>query len=151
MVDTGFSVPEADTADWPSRWRSIRRAARPKAARVSAPPANDFGGAGAVSTARDYALFAQMLANGGELDGARILSPTTVRLMASDHRAGDPGAGDPGRAAARHGRLTFGLGFAVREDQGVAAVPGSAGEFMWAGLWRAPTSGSIRSRSWSAS
>ena len=135
MVDTGFSVPQADAA----------RLAEPLATDpatgaanalidVSAPPANDSGGAGAVSTASDYALFAQMLLDGGELDGARILSPTTVRLMASDHLGpkiaapltpGDLLLGTPG--------YTFGLGFAVREADGVAAVPGSKGEFMWAG------------------
>ena len=48
---------------------------------VSRPLGNASGGAGAVSTATDYLRFAQMLANGGQLDGARILAPATVRLM----------------------------------------------------------------------
>jgi CubicO group peptidase (beta-lactamase class C family) len=75
-----------------------------------------------------------MLANGGELDGARVLSPTTIKLMASDH------LGPYIRPVVEPGELllgvkgyTFGLGFAVRKEQGLAGVPGSPGEFMWAG------------------
>ena len=52
---------------------------------VSSVPNNDSGGAGGVSTAADYLRFAQMMANGGQLDGKRILSRTTVELMTSDH------------------------------------------------------------------
>jgi CubicO group peptidase (beta-lactamase class C family) len=52
---------------------------------VSKEPKNDSGGAGAVSTAADYLRFSQMLLNGGQLDGTRILSRTTVALMTSDH------------------------------------------------------------------
>jgi CubicO group peptidase (beta-lactamase class C family) len=135
MVDTGFSVAEADMA----------RLAEPLATDpatgganrlidVSAPPVNDSGGAGAVSTAGDYALFAQMLLNGGELNGARILSPTTVRLMASDHLGSRIEAPvTPGELLLGTPGYTFGLGFAVREAPGIAAIPGSEGEFMWAG------------------
>ena len=52
---------------------------------VSAAPANDSGGAGGVSTAADYLRFSQMLLNGGQLDGVRVLSRSTVALMTSDH------------------------------------------------------------------
>jgi CubicO group peptidase (beta-lactamase class C family) len=135
MVDTGFSVPEADMA----------RLAEPLATDpatgnsnelidVSTQPANDSGGAGAVSTASDYSLFAQMLLSGGQLDGARILSPTTVRLMASDHLGSRIAApATPGELLLGTPGYTFGLGFAVREEPGIAAIPGSEGEFMWAG------------------
>ena len=54
---------------------------------VSAEPMNDSGGAGALSTATDYLRFAQMLLNGGELDGVRVLSRSTIKLMTSDPRA----------------------------------------------------------------
>jgi hypothetical protein len=92
-----------------------------------------------------------MLANGGELDGVRILSPTTVGLMASDHLGSRIEAPvTPGELLLGTPGYTFGLGFAVREGDGVAAVPGSEGEFMWAG-YAVPTSGSIRRRSRSAS
>ena len=135
MEDSGFHVPE----------NALSRLAEPFAVDpgmgepielmdVSQRPANDSGGAGAVSTASDYLRFAQMLLDGGELDGTRILSPTTIRLMTSDH-LGDAinyGVG-PGPLLIGTPGYTFGLGFGVREEQGIAAVPGSAGEFMWAG------------------
>jgi CubicO group peptidase (beta-lactamase class C family) len=101
---------------------------------VSAPPGNDSAGAGAVSTASDYLRFAQMLANGGQLDGERILSRTSVQLMASDHlgtRIAAPFT--PGELLLGTPGFTMGLMFAVRQGNGVAGVPGSAGEFMWAG------------------
>jgi CubicO group peptidase (beta-lactamase class C family) len=135
MQDTGFWVPGA----------KMDRVAQPlavdfasgqpiKVIDVSKEPKNDSGGAGGVSTAADYLRFAQMLLNGGQLDGTRVLSRTTVALMTSDHlgtRIAAPVTpselllGTPG--------YTFGLGFAVRQGAGVAGVPGSAGEFMWAG------------------
>ena len=135
MQDTGFWVPGA----------KMDRVAQPlavdfasgqpiKVIDVSKEPKNDSGGAGGVSTAADYLRFAQMLLNGGQLDGTRVLSCTTVALMTSDHlgtRIAAPVTpselllGTPG--------YTFGLGFAVRQGAGVAGVPGSAGEFMWAG------------------
>ena len=75
-----------------------------------------------------------MLLNGGELDGARILSPTTVNLMASDHLGSRIEAPvTPGELLLGTPGYTFGLGFAVREEPGIAAIPGSEGEFMWAG------------------
>lgn len=101
---------------------------------VSSQPENDSGGAGGVGSAGDYLRFSQMLLNGGELDGVRILSPTTVRLMASDHlgeRVETPV--QPGELLMGVPGYTFGLGFMVREQAGIAGVPGSEGEFMWAG------------------
>ncbi|MFH1044729.1 MAG: serine hydrolase domain-containing protein [Pseudomonadota bacterium] len=102
---------------------------------VSAPPKNDSGGAGGVASASDYLRFSQMLLNGGSLDGVRVLSPTTVRLMASDH-LGDRKSGllNPGALLLGTGEgYSFGLGFLVRTHQGLAGVHGSVGEFMWAG------------------
>jgi len=101
---------------------------------VSKEPGNDSGGAGGVGTAGDYLRFSQMLANGGVLDGQRVLSRTTVRLMTSDHLgsrialAPTPGGGVLGAST-----YTFGLGFAVRPSDGIAPVPGSAGDFNWGG------------------
>jgi len=101
---------------------------------VSKEPANDSAGAGGVGTASDYLRFSQMLANGGVLDGQRILSRTTVRLMTSDHLgsriaiAPTPGGGVLGAST-----YTFGLGFAVRPSDGIAPVPGTAGDFNWGG------------------
>ena len=101
---------------------------------VSTPPKNASGGAGGVSTAGDYLRFCQAMLNGGQLDGARVLSRTTVQLMTSDHlgtRINTPLT--PGELLLGTPGYTFGLGFAVRQGNGVAGVPGSAGEFMWAG------------------
>jgi CubicO group peptidase (beta-lactamase class C family) len=98
------------------------------------------GGGGAVSTAADYARFCQMLLNGGELDGSRLLAPKTVALMASDHLPPDCGYGDTARS--RFGALApvpemgygFGLGFAVRTAAGRCPLPGSVGEYFWGGV-----------------
>jgi CubicO group peptidase (beta-lactamase class C family) len=87
-----------------------------------------------VSTAADYLRFSQMLLNGGQLDGVRVLSRSSVALMASDHlgtRIAAPFT--PGELLLGTPGYTFGLGFAVRQGAGIAALPGSAGEFMWGG------------------
>lgn len=92
---------------------------------VDGPRASFSGGAGLLSTAQDYARFLQMMLNNGELEGARILSPSSVALMTENH-VGDlfpaPGQG-------------FGLGFAIRGDVGAGGVPGSVGEFGWGGAY----------------
>jgi CubicO group peptidase (beta-lactamase class C family) len=101
---------------------------------VSKQPGNDSGGAGGLATAGDYLRFAQMLGNGGVLDGHRVLSRTTVRLMTSDQLgsritvAPTPGGGVLGAST-----YTFGLGFAVRPGDGLAPVPGTTGDFYWGG------------------
>jgi CubicO group peptidase (beta-lactamase class C family) len=135
MHDTGFWVPGAKMGRVAQPLAVDFASGQPiKVIDVSKEPKNDSGGAGGVSTAADYLRFAQMLLNGGQLDGTRVLSRTTVALMTSDHlgtRIAAPVTpselllGTPG--------YTFGLGFAVRQGAGVAGVPGSAGEFMWAG------------------
>jgi CubicO group peptidase (beta-lactamase class C family) len=75
-----------------------------------------------------------MLANGGQLDGVRVMTRPTIALMTSDSlgtRIAAPTT--PGELLLGTPGYTFGLGFAVRQGAGVAGVPGSAGEFMWAG------------------
>ena len=87
-----------------------------------------------VSTAMDYARFCQALLGGGRLEGARILSRTTVSLMTSDHLGPIAAAGpSPTEGFLGTPGYTFGLGFAVRRDAGVAAVHGSAGDYTWGG------------------
>lgn len=83
-----------------------------------------------VSTALDYAKFLQMLQNGGALDGHRILSPKTVAFMTSDH-LGQIGPG-PTRYIPGPG-YGFGIGFAVRLQEGVGADEGSPGDYFWQG------------------
>jgi CubicO group peptidase (beta-lactamase class C family) len=74
------------------------------------------------------------LQNGGELGGVRLLAPNTVRYMTADHLGGI-GVHRAGRSgellASGHG---FGLGFAVRLEEGVAANPGSKGLYFWGGI-----------------
>ncbi len=135
MVDTGFYIPSRTWIGSLSRCRSTRRPGAPiKLHDVSAPPANDSGGAGGVSTAVDYLRFAQMMLNGGWLDDAQILSRTTVSLMTSDHLGPQMARTmQPSELLIGTQGYTFGLGFAVRQEPGIAAVPGSQGEYMWGG------------------
>jgi CubicO group peptidase (beta-lactamase class C family) len=130
MTDTAFSVAPA----------SHGRIAEPHAIDpdtkqpvqlldVRSKPKLLAGGAGLVSTASDYARFAQMLANGGTLDGARVISSQSVKWMTSDHTGGVRGPGyAPGPGYA------FGLGVAVRQEQGQSVIPGNAGDFHWGGF-----------------
>jgi CubicO group peptidase (beta-lactamase class C family) len=81
------------------------------------------GGGGLVSTASDYARFAQMLLNGGELDGVRLLSPKSVELMTANHVGGlDVDFG-------------FGLGFGVVRDERDLKELGSVGRYGWGGFF----------------
>jgi CubicO group peptidase (beta-lactamase class C family) len=96
---------------------------------VTVPQKNDAGGAGSIGTASDYARFLQMMLNGGQLDGTRLLSRTTVNYMTADHLGN---AGTSGSVALLPG-MGFGLGFAVRRETGLFEVTGNAGEYYWAG------------------
>jgi len=93
------------------------------------------GGGGAVSTAGDYLRFTQMLLNGGELDGVRILSRKTVAYMMSDHLGAVRAVSLQRGAAYLPGPgYGFGLGFAVRTETGEATTPGTVGDANWGGL-----------------
>jgi CubicO group peptidase (beta-lactamase class C family) len=92
---------------------------------LEGPRASFSGGAGLLSTAGDYARFLQMLLNGGDLYGVRILSPKTVELMTVNHVGellGAPGGG-------------FGLGLSVLSDLGARGTLGSPGELGWGGAY----------------
>ena len=94
----------------------------------------ECGGACSVGTVSDYLRFGQMLMNGGELNGQRILSPSMVQLMTSNHLTKDivnrVANIEPHRAG-----YGFGLGVAVRVEPGLAAVPGNVGEYSWNGAY----------------
>jgi CubicO group peptidase (beta-lactamase class C family) len=95
-------------------------------------PEWESGGGGLVTTTTDYARFAQMLLNGGKLDGKRYLRPETYRLMTSDHIG--PGSGvDRDYFYFPGDGFGFGYGLAVRTDPGNAKPPpaGSIGELKW--------------------
>lgn len=92
---------------------------------VEGPRKSFSGGAGLLSSVADYGAFLQMLLNGGELHGHRILGRKSVELMTTSHLgqvAFAPGQG-------------FGLGFYVVEDVGARGLPGSVGEFGWGGAY----------------
>jgi CubicO group peptidase (beta-lactamase class C family) len=102
-------------------------------------PALPSGGGGMVSTAEDYYRFAQMLANGGELDGKRILAPASVTLMTSNHLAPNLLTGEYG-IGLQQMRPGFGYGYncAVEFDPQAANLPDGKGTFLWdgaAGTW----------------
>lgn len=132
MEDTTFQVEGDETArladafdDDPqkeSQWQWVR---------VEEDPGERYrlGGAALVTTAEDYFRFAQMVLNGGELDGERLLSPETVEHMLSDHIVGLEGDPLPTTGPG----YGFGLGWGVRKQEGVGYSPGSVGDAMWAG------------------
>lgn len=101
-------------------------------ASIDKPTTFDCGGACAFGTMGDYIRFGQMLLDGGSLDGKQILSPAFVALMTSNHL----GPNIQNRVANvephRYG-YGYGLGVAVRLQPGLAAVPGSVGEYSWNG------------------
>jgi CubicO group peptidase (beta-lactamase class C family) len=131
MTDTAFSVPTsrqnaiAEALPSDSKVVGIQPLSNPRR-----PATWEAGGQGMVSTALDYAKFTQMLLNGGVLDGHRILGSATVAYMTSDH-LGQIGPGPTGYIPGPANG--FGLGFAVRRQQGVGASDGSAGDYYWGG------------------
>ncbi len=134
MNDTHFYLPTADRDRLATVYSAtsvgIERAPNPghmvgQGAYVDGPRESFSGGAGFLSTAPDYARFLQMMLNGGELDGVRILTPKTVELMTTDHLRGIPFRAGQG----------FGLGFSVVTDLGARGIPGSVGEYGWGGAY----------------
>ncbi|MFO1159717.1 MAG: serine hydrolase domain-containing protein [Reyranellaceae bacterium] len=124
MADSGFQVPTDKLA------RAAQPGPRPNGQPMTPRFAvNDgakyqSGGGGLTSTMEDYLRFTAMLANQGEFAGKRLLGKQTVAFMTSDHTGARPGR-PPG--------LGFGLGFEVRTRTGDSALPGSVGEYGWAG------------------
>jgi CubicO group peptidase (beta-lactamase class C family) len=127
MVDTGFSVP----AEKHARVVSVyTRSPEKRLVRLPPDPLNPrylSAGGGLFSTAADYLRFCQMLLNGGELDGRRILSRKTVELMTARHVETIPIPFLPGHS--------FGLGVAVRKADGDAGLIGSPGAYGWNGAY----------------
>ncbi len=96
------------------------------------------GGGGLISTAMDYLKYAEMMRNGGELDGVRILGEKTVNYMAKNHLTASITASGTGESPVsilgqRDMGAGFGLGFGVVTDTVKAGVVGSNGEFNWGG------------------
>jgi CubicO group peptidase (beta-lactamase class C family) len=131
MVDSGFSVPEdklarlvaVPGAQPPSLWEGD----------VTKRQAFFSGGGGMVSTVPDFLRFCQMMLNGGELDGVRILKPETVRLMTTNSLP--PDIHMAGHEAGPAFGTGWGLGFAIRTDPDFSLIPGAVGSFNWQGSW----------------
>jgi CubicO group peptidase (beta-lactamase class C family) len=146
MRDAGFFVPP----DKRDRFTTLYRtgpdgalladiSASRRSGDYDVQPTMPSGGGGMVSTAEDYYRFATMLLNGGELDGKRILSPSTVRLMTSNHVPAELLTGKYG-IGAQVMRPGFGYGYngAVIFDPPEANLPDGKGEYFWdgaAGTW----------------
>jgi CubicO group peptidase (beta-lactamase class C family) len=143
MKDTAFFVPEEKLSRlatiYTSNEKNPELTAMPRDVNVSKVPGCPSGGGGLYSTAGDYLRFAQMLLNGGEFNGTRILSPSTINLMRGNHLSqnlmtGKFGIGfyfmKPG--------LGFGYDFAVFEDPIKAGSTVGKGSYLWdgvAGTW----------------
>ena len=137
MTDTDFVVPAAKTARFTTgyaagRGGSLRMVDSPVEGTYNRTPALLSGGGGLVSTAADYVRFAQMLLNGGELDGVRLLRPETVELMRTNRLADD--LIPISIATWRADGYGFGLGFSVLVDEDATPVPDNDGVFRWWGI-----------------
>jgi len=131
MTDTAFHVPEAKKSRFAQLYAPEGKGIKPsdpgQSRRFLSNGTFFSGGGGLVSTAGDYGRFCQMLANGGQLEGARLLGRKTVEYMSMDHLAA---TGLDGIAGGRG----FGLGFAVVKDLAASGVAGSSGEYSWGGM-----------------
>jgi CubicO group peptidase (beta-lactamase class C family) len=144
MVDTGFSVAAEDVERFAACYRP-GTAGEPLLVAEDRPDASSrytrtrtylSGAGGMVSTASDYMRFCKMLANGGELDGRRIIGPRTLAYMACNHLPGGcdlaqmspASAGETSRAG-----VGFGLGFACVLDPTVLGGLSVPGEYYWGG------------------
>ena len=143
MVDTQFDVSAEQLARVPDCyvWDPVKRMKLYDAGSTSAwarKPGYYSGGGGLTSTLADYHRFARMLLNGGALDGAQIVSPHTIRLMAANHL---PGGGDLTTMSkslfseAENAGMGFGLGFGTVIDAPATMLPGKAGEYYWGGMF----------------
>jgi CubicO group peptidase (beta-lactamase class C family) len=124
MVDTQFQVPAAKLARVAQPGPRPGGQAMTPRFKVDDGAKFESGGGGLTGTMDDYLRFTTALANGGALNGKRILGKQTLAFMAADHTGTRPG---------RPAGLGFGLGFEVRTTAGEAALPGSVGEYGWAG------------------
>ena len=98
---------------------------------VTKPPKLLSGGGGLVATTMDYARFLQMLLDGGRLEGTQLLNRKIIEYMTADHMGSVVKPGPIYLPGTGYG---FGLGFAVRLQNGVSAWPGTAGDYYWDGV-----------------
>jgi CubicO group peptidase (beta-lactamase class C family) len=142
MHDTGFSVPDPEIERFAASYgrtrnKTLRCIDDPEASSYRKPPSFLSGGGGLVSTTADYVRFCQMLLNGGELDGVRVLGRKTVDLMRTNHL---PGNGELRQFAVEGGYgetgfdgVGFGLTMAVGLGEAATQSIGPAGDYYWGG------------------
>ncbi|HUP23978.1 MAG TPA: serine hydrolase domain-containing protein [Thermoanaerobaculia bacterium] len=135
MRDTHFYLPPSKLGRFAALYRPdedgkivLTEAPSAESRFVREPHTYFSGGGGLVSTAIDYLRFHQMMLNGGELDGVRILGRKTVELMTTNH-TGDLGIWLRGPG------YGFGLGYSVVTDQGQSGMPASEGTYAWGGAF----------------
>jgi CubicO group peptidase (beta-lactamase class C family) len=134
MAETGYVLPPGGEARFARPLPACPLTGAPQAIHAPvAPPRLEVGGAGLVSTASDYLRFAEMLRAGGTFGAARVLSPATLRWMASDHLEGI--AEGPDKVDPSLGGYGFGLTVAVRRAAGGSAFMGAPGAFGWSGVF----------------
>jgi CubicO group peptidase (beta-lactamase class C family) len=130
MRDTVFGMPQDRAARYPTAYHADAAGALVAYTRDEDVyphfTTHPFGGVSVAATADDYLRFAQMLLNGGELNGVRILGPKTIELMRSDNLPPGTSYWAPG--------MRYGLGVSVLTDAAQAGIVGSKGEFGWPGL-----------------
>jgi CubicO group peptidase (beta-lactamase class C family) len=137
MTHTAFCIPESDLPLVATLYKhGPTGGLEPSDTSALGSPADPkrwpSGGGGLISTAGDYLRFAQMLQNGGALEGKRTLSPATVALMSSNQVSNDAlfkffGADSIG--------LGYGLGVGVVLDAASSPQAGFTGDYSWGGLW----------------
>jgi len=139
MVDTAFHLPPDKRARLASGYRQSRSGLKPEKPMLfdhAEPPALASGGGGLISTAIDYARFAQMLLNRGELGGVRIISREAATLMMTNQLTDEMMAAGYG-VGAQAIRPGFGYGFngVVFTDPEAAGIPVGRGTYHWDGAW----------------
>ncbi|MEO8037529.1 MAG: serine hydrolase [Betaproteobacteria bacterium] len=129
MTDTAFSLPSGKVDRLAQPQPDPYTHQTPELIDFTQPQTFFAGGHGLTGTAGDYLRFAQMLVDGGSLDGKRIIGRRTLAFATSDHVNDNIVRGNflPGPG------YGFGLGFGVRLDRGMSAWPGSVGDFYWGG------------------
>ena len=139
MLDTGFYIPVEKASRLTAAYGysdtgKLEVLDSPETSQLLTPPILTSGGGNLLSTASDYMRFAQMLLNGGELDGTRLLGRKTVDFMTTNHLSSEilPISTSPDEGWPAYG---YGLGFGILLDVAQSQIIGSPGEYTWTGYW----------------
>lgn len=143
MTDTAFGVADGEAECLVDAYayrpgQSPRMIDKGATSKLNKPGTFDSGGGGLTGTIADYHRFTAMLLNGGELDGVRILSPKTVRLMRTNHLPNNADLTEMSSSLfseANNAGTGFGLGFAMVIDPAKTLMPSSLGEYYWGGAY----------------